>query len=80
MKSFMENYLQLWVKFFKGLLSLLMAIITPLLWLVLEILPYGITCLISGNRLKKEYKFLYFLPRFIKELTKLLRKQDLLEN
>jgi len=76
----MKSYLQLWVKFFRGLLSLLMAIIVPLLWLVLEILPYGITCLISGNRLKKEYKYLYFLPRFVKQLTKLLRKENPLED
>lgn len=67
----MKSYLQLWVKFFRGLLSLLMAIIIPLLWLVLEILPYGITCLISDNRLKKEYKYLYFLPRFVKQLFNL---------
>lgn len=76
----MKSYLQLWVKFFRGLLSLLMAIIVPLLWLVLEILPYGLTCLISGNRLKKEYKYLYFLPRWVKQLTTFLRKHNPLED
>ena len=42
-------------------------------FILLEILPYGVTALIFGNRLKKGYRWLYFLPRFVKDLTKLGR-------
>ena len=69
----MKNYLDLWLSFLKGILNLLMALITPCIWLVLEILPWGVSCLFSGRRLKTGYKYLYIVPRFIKELTEPLR-------
>ena len=76
----MRNYLDLWLSFFEGILNLLMglinlliALIAPCIWLILEILPWGVTCLFSGLRLKTGYKYLYIVPRFIKELTKPLR-------
>ena len=76
----MKDYLNLWVEFFQGLLALLVAIFLPFIWLALEILPWGITCLFFGNRLKKGYRYLYFVPRFIKELTSPLRKPKPLRN
>jgi hypothetical protein len=69
----MKDYLQLWVQFFQGLLALILAIFLPFIWLILEILPWGVTALITGNRLRSGYEYLYFCPRFIKELTRPLR-------
>ena len=70
----MTYYLSLWVDFLKGMVSLIAAIIIPAAWLVIMILPYGASCLFTGMRLKKGYGYFYFLPRFIKEVTKPLRK------
>lgn len=69
------TYLDLWIDFFKGLWSLILAIILPIIWLISQILPYGITCLFTGMRLNKGYRYFYFLPRFIKEITKPLRSK-----
>ena len=71
--EFMKDYLNLWVQFFQGLLALILAIFLPFIWLALELLPWGVTALITGNRLRPGYRYLYFCPRFIKELTKPLR-------
>ena len=57
-----------------GFISLIIIIVFPIMWLLSQLLPYGLTCLITGWRLKKEYSYFYFLPRFIKELTRPLRK------
>lgn len=70
----MTDYLSLWVDFLKGIVSLIAAIIIPVAWLVIMILPYGVSSLFTGIRLKKGYRYFYFLPRFIKEVTKPLRK------
>ena len=70
----MTDYLNLWVDFLKGMASLIAAVIVPVAWLVIMILPYGVSCLFTGMRLNKGYKYFYFLPRFIKEVTKPLRK------
>ena len=70
----MTDYLSLWVDFLKGMASLIAAIIIPVAWLVIMILPYGVSSLFTGIRLKKGYRYFYFLPRFIKEVTKPLRK------
>ena len=72
----MKDYLNLWVQFFQGLLALILAIFLPFIWLALELLPWGVTALITGNRLRPGYKYLYFFPRFIKELTRPLRNQE----
>ena len=71
----MREYLELWADVFRGFVALIIAIIYPIIWLILEILPYGISCLFSGMRLKKGYRYFYFLPRFIKEITKPLRNK-----
>ena len=71
----MNDYLTLWVDFLKGIVSLIAAIIFPIVWLVIMILPYGVSCLFTKMRLKKGYRYFYFLPRFIKEITKPLRKR-----
>lgn len=69
----MSDYLTLWVDFLKGIVSLIAAIILPIAWLAIMILPYGASCLFTGMRLRKGYRYFYFLPRFIKEITKPLR-------
>ena len=70
----MYDYLPLWADFLKGMASLAAAIALPIAWLASMVLPYGVTCLITGRRLKKGYGYLYFLPRFVKEVTKPLRR------
>ena len=70
----MDGYLELWADFLKGMASLVAAIALPMAWLASMILPYGVTCLITGRRLRKGYRYLYFLPRFVKEATKPLRR------
>lgn len=70
----MRGYLDLWILAFEGILALIIVVIYPVIWLLLEILPYGITCLIRGTRLKKGYRYLYFLPTFIKDITVPLRR------
>lgn len=62
-----------------GFIALILIIVFPILWLLSQILPYGLTCLFTGWRLKKEYSYFYFLPRFIKELTRPLRKKGNLD-
>ena len=71
----MSDYLTLWVDFLKGIVSLIVAIIRPIAWLAIMILPYGVSCLFTGMRLNEGYRYFYFLPRFIKEITKPLRKR-----
>lgn len=70
----MQDYLELWKTGIVGIVYLILAIIYPVIWLLLELLPYGCTCLFTGMRLKKGYRYFYFLPRFIKEITAPLRK------
>ena len=71
----MKEYLALWIDFLQGILSLLVAILYPVVWLILSLLPYGILCLFTGMRLKKGYRYFYFLPSFIKTITKPLRNK-----
>ena len=71
----MKEYLKLWLQFFKGVVALIIAILYPIVWIALLILPYGLICLFTKNRLKKGYRYFYFLPTFIKEITKPLRKE-----
>lgn len=59
----------------KGLISLTIIVFYPILWLLSQLLPYGLTCLFTGRRLKKEYSYFYFLPRFVKEMTAPLRRK-----
>lgn len=68
-------YLMLWKKVLEGIVALLLALILPVLLIISLILPYGLTCLITGWRLKKDYTYLYFLPRFVKELTRPFREE-----
>ena len=70
----MDGYLALWADFLRGMASLVAAIVLPMAWLASMVLPYGVTCLITGRRLRKGYRYFYFLPRFIKEATKPLRR------
>lgn len=69
----MKDYFNLWLQFFKGILALLWAILFPIIWLILEILPYGVSCLIFQDRLKKGYRYFYFLPKFVKDITRPFR-------
>lgn len=71
----MKDYLELWVKFAVGVGALIWAILLPFILLILEILPYGIMCLIMNIRLKDEYRYFYFIPTFIKDITKPLRNK-----
>lgn len=59
----------------KGFISLMIIVFYPILWLLSQLLPYGLTCLFTGRRLKKEYSYFYFLPRFVKEITAPLRRK-----
>lgn len=71
----MDYYLNLWKKFLIGMVALIWAIVIPLLFLILEILPFGLVCLVSGRRLNKGYEYLYFLPTFVKHITISLRNR-----
>lgn len=58
--------------------ALITVIIIPFIllgWLLLELLPYGVTCLFFGNRVKKCWWYLYLVPRFVKELTAPIRNK-----
>ena len=58
--------------------ALIIVLTTPfilLAWLLLELLPYGVTCLFFGNRVKKRWWYLYLVPRFIKEWTAPIRNK-----
>ena len=58
--------------------ALVTVIIIPFIllgWLLLELLPYGVTCLFFGNRVKKRWWYLYLVPRFVKELTVPIRNK-----
>lgn len=59
----------------KGLVSLAILVFFPAAWLLSQLLPYGLTCLFTGRRLRKGYRYLYFLPRFVKEMTAPLRRK-----
>lgn len=59
----------------KGFVSLAILVFFPAVWLLSQLLPYGLTCLFTGRRLKKEYSYFYFLPRFVKEMTAPLRRK-----
>ena len=72
-----ENTVKSYIELWSGLLVCLIALlIYPIVWLLSQLLPYGITCLFTGMRVKKGYRYFYFLPRFIKELTKPLRRKE----
>ena len=59
----------------KGFISLTILVFFPAVWLLSQLLPYGLTCLFTGRRLKKGYRYFYFLPRFVKEMTAPLRRK-----
>lgn len=59
----------------KGLVSLAILVFFPAAWLLSQLLPYGLTCLFTGRRLRKGYRYFYFLPRFVKEMTAPLRRK-----